>query len=121
MWEDLFELIIVDEDLGFAHLLASFLEPAGFKVTVTQSLQDAMAYPRSEASDFLLMGFQGQGALHLQQIRHIVRSMSNTRVLAMVSEELESYEELLRQTGICRVISRQPRTDHRRPSRSRSP
>lgn len=106
MWEDLFELMIVDEDPGLAHMLASFVEPTGFKVTVSQSLQDVFAHPRVESLDLLLIGLQGQGTLHLQQIRHVVRSLGNTRVLAMVSEELESYEELLRQTGVSRVISR---------------
>lgn len=107
MLNDLFELSIVDEDVSLSHMLASLLEPSSFKVQMAQSLQDALADSRSSSCDFLLIGFQGPGTLSLQQLRHTIQSMSETRVVAMVSEQLESYEELLRQAGVHQVISRE--------------
>lgn len=106
-WDETFELIVVDEDVRLAHALASLLDPAGFRVEVTQNLQDALAISASrKAVDFLLVGFHGQGALQLQQLRHVIRSLSGTRVVAMISEALESYDELLRQAGVSQIVSR---------------
>lgn len=107
MWDENFELIIVDEDVRLAHALASLVEPGGFRVEVTQNLPDALAISAArKAVDFLLVGFHGQGALQLQQLRHIIRSLTGTRVIVMIPEALESYDELLRQAGVSQVVSR---------------
>src|SRR5688572_20793641 len=106
MWNDQYEIIIVDEDMRFAHTLASHLEVAGFRPHVIQGLQDVTVHQRAEACEFLLIGLQGQGSVNLKQLRHIFRSMNNARITTAISEELESYEELLRQSGASFIISR---------------
>ena len=106
MWNDQFEIIIVDEDVRLAHAVASHLETVNFRPQVIQNLQDVTLQPRVETCDFLLIGLQGQGAVNLKQLRHLTRSLNGTRAVAMISEELESYEELLHQSGLASVISR---------------
>jgi DNA-binding NtrC family response regulator len=70
-------------------------------------IEEAAAIPGVESVGFLLAGFQGQGALQLQQLRHVIRSLEGTRVVVMIPEALESYDELLRQAGVCQVVSRE--------------
>ena len=80
MWDETYELIIVDENVALAHALASHLESVGFRVEVTQNLPDALAISAArKAVDFMLVGFQGQGTLQLQQLRHIIHSLNGTR------------------------------------------
>jgi two-component system response regulator HydG len=105
-WDKPFELIICDDDVRYSQALADQLKPLGFHVQTAKTLGQAGAMPTPSGADFLIAGYRDPNRLDVNQIKFTLRSMAGVRLIALLPEGLESYEELLLKTGVSLVLSR---------------
>ena len=104
--DDQLEIQILDEDHDFARSVAVLLKSAGYLPYVAESFNDATRRHQQKPCQLLLLGIAADCTLDLRQMKALVRAMSGARIIAMIPEALEGYEEALREQGVGQIVGR---------------
>ncbi len=106
MWNDRFEIVIVDPEDHYARALADTLRPLGFEPRLGASLVEARSAVRQDAPDFALVGLMKPRDLDVKRLREELATLNGCRTLVLVEPGMEGYEHVLRSLGVRLVLPR---------------
>ncbi|MCE5231644.1 sigma 54-interacting transcriptional regulator [bacterium] len=106
MWNDRFEIIIVDPEDHYARALADTLRPLGFEPRIGANFADARSGVRQDAPDFALIGITRPRDLDVKRLREELATLDGCRTLVLVAQGMEGYEHVLRSLGVRLVLPR---------------
>lgn len=107
MWNDRFEIVIVDPEDHYARALADTLRPLGFEPRLGASLAEARSAVRQDAPDFALIGLMKPRDLDVKRMREEIAALNGCRTLVLVAPGMEGYEHVLRSMGARLVLPRE--------------
>jgi DNA-binding NtrC family response regulator len=105
-WEQLFDLLLVDRDAAFVKALGAQLQPAGFAIHVAPDMDEARSRLAVMSFDFVAVSIHGRRAIDVEALTELADAAESARLVVLLPETHESYEDALRQAGLNHVIAR---------------
>lgn len=100
MKSDTFTIMIVDSDPKWSKSLKYMIDHNGFEVQTAVELSKATAMVRKSGAAFVLLNVRRPEEVDTEELRAILGASAKTHCIALLNEETESYEKVLRQSGV---------------------
>lgn len=100
MQDERYTLLIADPDSRWSKRLGYLAERAGFRVDYADSMADAQHVLETFGTEFVVLGLSDPDWIHTPNLKNLTAAGPQTRFVALMNEQNESLEQLLRQAGI---------------------
>jgi DNA-binding NtrC family response regulator len=97
-------IALVDNDGAFAQDVAAHLQRFGIETHQQRKLAKMVEELGQLSPDFLVLSVRDPDSLDLKLIKAIGKTQPGTRMICLLAPDLTSYDELLRQAGIQRIV-----------------